>query len=312
MSPYNLNETESLLVCVACGTQFPTSDRNTLKTCLICDDPRQYIPPPQQSFTTLADIRSKHKNTFTPFPNNPSLISISTTPKLAIGQRAILVKTPAGNILWDCLTLVDEDTVSEIKENHGGLHGIVISHPHYYSTHVEWADAFNCPVYLAVEDKQWVVRTSEKQVFLDGGKTETPIEIGGVDTGIKVIKLGGHFPGSLTLLYSSNLLIADTLMTTPSAISNFSVNALSEPRTRPKGVNTYAFMWSIPNYIPLSANEIIRMWGILKEYDFAATYGAFEWQNVEGDDVKGRVLQSMQIQTRYMGYGEHPFLHTLF
>jgi hypothetical protein len=101
-------------------------------------------------------------------------------------------------------------------------------------------------------------------------------------------------------------------MTTPSAISNFATNALSEPRTRPKGVNTYAFMWSIPNYIPLSASEIIRMWGILKEYDFTATYGAFEWQNVDGEDVKWRVLESMQIQTRYMGYREHPFLHTLF
>jgi len=116
----------------------------------------------------------------------------------------------------------------------------------------------------------------------------------------------------VVLLYDSRLLIADTLMTTPSALSNFSVNALNEPRSRPKGVNTYAFMWSIPNYIPLSADEIIRMWGILKEYDFTSTHGAFVWQDVEGPDVKGRVLESMQIQTKYMGYGKHPFMHTLF
>jgi len=65
-----------------------------------------------------------------------------------------------------------------------------------YSTHVEWAEAFDCPVYLAAEDKQWVARKSEKQVFLDESKTESAIEIWGVDTGIKAIKLGGHFPGS--------------------------------------------------------------------------------------------------------------------
>jgi len=237
MTSYNLHETESLLVCVACGTQFPTSDRNTLKTRLICDDPRQYIPPPQQSFTTLADIRSKHKNTFTPFPTNPSLISITTTPKLAIGQRAILVKTPAGNILWDCLTLLDEDTISEIKDKHGGLHGIVISHPHYYSTHVEWAEAFDCPVYLAVEDKQWVARTSEKQVFLDGGKIETSIEIGGVDTGIKVIKLGGHFPGSR----ESNLISSSVFTSFPLTIPH---------------LYFYNTAFSLPSPIPTSSNPL--------------------------------------------------------
>jgi len=130
MPSYNPKETESHLVCVACGTQFEISERSALKTCFICDDPRQYIPPPHQSFTTLAALRPSHRNTFTPFPNNPSFISITTTPKIAIGQRAILIKTPVGNILWDCLTLLDDETITEIKEKHGGLHGIVISHPH--------------------------------------------------------------------------------------------------------------------------------------------------------------------------------------
>jgi hypothetical protein len=234
MASYDPSQTESLLVCVACGTQFPTSDRNTLKTCFICDDPRQYIPPPQQSFTTLADIRSKHKNTFTAFPNNPSFISITTTPKLAIGQRAILVKTPAGNIIWDCLTLLDEETIAEIKNKHGGLHGIVISHPHYYSTHVEWADAFDCPVYLAVEDKQWVARTSGRQVFLDAEKIETDIKIGDVETGIKVIKLGGHFAGScesefISLISKPLLFPVVTSLNPFTTRSYFSSSALSLP-----------------------------------------------------------------------------------
>jgi hypothetical protein len=32
-------------------------------------------------------------------------------PAFAIGQRALLVHTPNGNILWDCLSLIDAATV---------------------------------------------------------------------------------------------------------------------------------------------------------------------------------------------------------
>ena len=116
----------------------------------------------------------------------------------------------------------------------------------------------------------------------------------------------------MVLLHKDHLLIADTLMTTPAGMANWTVNALGEPRQRPKGANSFAFMWSIPNYIPLSADEIIRMWGILKEYSFTSTHGAFVGQDIVDDDVKGRVLQSMQIQTKYMGYEEHPSMHTLW
>lgn len=132
-SSSNPKTTDDLLICTACGTQFPTADRASLTTCFICDDPRQYTPGAGQSFTTLAAVRAAHSNEFDPVPDS-LLVSIATTPKLAIGQRAILVRTPAGNILWDCLTLLDDATVAEIKRL-GGLHGIVISHPHgVYST----------------------------------------------------------------------------------------------------------------------------------------------------------------------------------
>lgn len=41
---------------------------------------------------------------------------IGTEPKFAIGQRALLVKTPRGNVLWDCLSLIDDDTVKAIND----------------------------------------------------------------------------------------------------------------------------------------------------------------------------------------------------
>ncbi|KAK3393649.1 hypothetical protein B0H63DRAFT_531507 [Podospora didyma] len=206
-------------------------------------------------------------------------------------------------------TACDEATISTIENKYGGIHCIVISHPHYYSTHVEWAEAFGCPVYLAAEDKQWLARKSERQGFLT--ETETSIEVEGVDTEVKAIKLGGHFPGSLVLLFDNHLLIADTLMTTLAGLGNWRANALGEPRDRPADMNSFSFMWSIPNMIPLSADEIASMWAILKHYDFSSTHGAFLGQDVEDANIKARVLRSMQIHIKHMGYAggrEHPLL----
>ena len=33
-----------------------------------------------------------------------------------IGQRAILACTPAGNVLWDCLALIDDATIDLLKD----------------------------------------------------------------------------------------------------------------------------------------------------------------------------------------------------
>lgn len=299
--PYDSAASYSWLVCLTCGTQFPTSDRTAVKTCHICDDPRQFVPPSGQAFTTLGELIKAHKNEFVPHAEDPTITFISTTPKLCIGQRAALIQTPRGNILWDCIALLDEETIGRI-EAVGGLEAIVISHPHFYSTHVQWARAFKCPVYLASEDKEWATMDSSHQVLI----TETETEIEG--TGIKAIKLGGHFPGSMVLLSSGRLFIADTLMTTASGIGKWDVDAAGESRSRPSGVNSFSFLYSIPNLIPLSVDEMARMWGILKRYEFNATHGGFATMDIEDECVKGRVLESMKIQARHMGYAEHDFM----
>ncbi len=198
-------DSSSYLVCNTCGTQHPTPDRAALTTCFICDDPRQYTPPAGQSFTTLSALRSAgdRRNDFRPFPGednaNPRFTSIVTTPQFAIGQRAVLIRTPRGNVLWDCVTYLDDETAKRVDAL-GGIQAMVISHPHFYSAHLEWAERFGCKVYLAAEDKQWLARRSERQVFLEG--VETRIEVAGEDSRVRVIKLGGHFPGSCELFLS--------------------------------------------------------------------------------------------------------------
>jgi len=128
--------TLDLLICNTCGTQYCTSSRAELKTCRTCDDPRQYVPRTGQSFTTIGELKAsnKYKNEFTKVDDTDDKFwSIKTEPQFAIGQRAILVKSDQGNVLWDCITYLDEDTITWVKKQ-GGLSAIVISHPHYYST----------------------------------------------------------------------------------------------------------------------------------------------------------------------------------
>lgn len=197
-----MTDSSTYLVCNTCGTQHATADRAALTTCFICDDPRQYMPPEGQSFTTLALMRESgvRHNGFLPVRSKTDaqtpFTSIVTAPSFAIGQRALLIQTPRGNVLWDCITYLDDATAERIDQM-GGLQAIVISHPHFYSSHLEWAERFDCPVHLAAEDREWLARrSSRRQVFLD--QVETRIEVDGHDTGVRAIKLGGHFPGSCT------------------------------------------------------------------------------------------------------------------
>ena len=56
----------------------------------------------------------------------PGLLNLGTEPKIAIGQRALIVRTPAGNVMWDCITYVDDESVAELRAI-GGLAAIAIS-----------------------------------------------------------------------------------------------------------------------------------------------------------------------------------------
>ncbi|RAL60463.1 hypothetical protein DID88_000238 [Monilinia fructigena] len=276
----------------------------------------QFVPPTGQSFTTLAQLRAGglYKNKWRIFDNDERFWSMWTEPKFAIGQRAILIKTSFGNVLWDCLTFLDDETVDWIH-GLGGLAAIVISHPHYYTTHLDWSEIFDCPVYLSWEDKSWLNRLDrmgKARTFIEGKEEE--LEIRGQKTGVKILKLGGHFPGSLVCLAHGRLLIADTLVTTPSALGDWSKGPGGGENARPDGMNSYAFMWSIPNMIPLNVDEVLGMWEVLKPHNFSSTHGAFmntdvvDGSNGSEKGVKQRILESMQIQVRRMGWNDHVFL----
>src|SRR5947209_13532059 len=152
-------------------------------------------------------------------------------PAFAIGQRALLVRHPDGNILWDCVSLVDDATVAIVTAL-GGLRAIAVSHPHYYSSVVEWSRAFGgVPVYLHAADRQWCMRPDEAiQYWQDDRLT--------LAEGVTLMRAGGHFPGG-TLLHWAQAVEGRGALLTGDVIQ------VGADR------RSVSFMYSYPNYIPL-------------------------------------------------------------
>ncbi|KAF2875016.1 hypothetical protein BDV95DRAFT_616229 [Massariosphaeria phaeospora] len=281
-----------LAICMTCGNQYDVPYTSPPASCRICDasnphdDPRQYVPAGGQSWTSLAREQNQQKNTISQDPSDPRIHFISTTPKVAgtlpaglsdstttrkqlgIGQRCILLQTPAGNVLWDLIAFIDDATVETIKSK-GGLKAIVISHPHFYTTHLEWARIFQCPVYVSSDDAEWMNREDRE----------------GVRALIKGIE--EIVPGE------KKLFIADTMMSVPSGFYH---------KDRLPGTTSFSFMWSYPNMIPLPPAKVHRIWQALKPFAFETTYGGFPGQDVTRSDLKAQVLESMKIFLRTAGH----------
>jgi hypothetical protein len=108
--------------------------------CPVCEDERQYVRQGGQAWTTLHELAAGgHRIELREL--EPGLTGVGAQPAIGIGQRALLVRTPAGNFLWDCLGYIDSDSVKAIRAM-GGIAGIAFSHPHFYGVMVEWSHAF--------------------------------------------------------------------------------------------------------------------------------------------------------------------------
>jgi glyoxylase-like metal-dependent hydrolase (beta-lactamase superfamily II) len=162
-------------------------------------------------------------------------VSIWTQPQIAIGQRAILCCTERGNVLWDCITYIDSDTIQKVNDL-GGISAIIISHPHYFATALHWAEAFNCKVYLSYEDSEWIQRKGDAHVLWK----EKEMEL--LNGEFTVVKVGGHFPGSSVMLWKSEkkLFVADSITVIPSGVYHVD---------RPANTASFTFMWSYPNMV---------------------------------------------------------------
>jgi hypothetical protein len=238
-------------ICTACGTQYPEGAAPPPQCC-ICEEERQYVPPTGQSWTTLEALRARYFNSFR--QHEEGLIGIGTQPNFAIGQRALLLCTPHGNMLWDCIALLDAATETLIK-GLGGLKAIGISHPHFYTTMVEWSRAFDCPIHLHAADRAWIMR-SDPAIKLWEGETLALMP------DVTLIRGGGHFPGGAMLHWDKGAGGRGVLCSSDIATVTVDRKFLS-------------FMRSYPNLIPLSSREVEGVATALAPFRFDTIYGHF-------------------------------------
>src|SRR5713101_4403701 len=99
-------------ICTTCGTQYAKTEQPP-PSCAICQDERQYGKKTGQQWTTLEKLQLTNRNSVK--FKEPGLIGIGIDPPFAIGQRALFMRTPKANILWDCIPLLDEAVVEAMK-----------------------------------------------------------------------------------------------------------------------------------------------------------------------------------------------------
>jgi glyoxylase-like metal-dependent hydrolase (beta-lactamase superfamily II) len=269
-------------ICLTCGVQHAAAGDDPPQRCIICEDERQYIGWGGQQWTTLEALKEAgHANRVQEVNGEPGLWSIDTRPRFAIGQRALLVQTSAGNFLWDCITMLDDQTVERVNEL-GGIAGISVSHPHFYGTMIEWSHAFgNAPVYIPKADAEWVVRPDSVVTHYQGTREVLP--------GVTLVQVGGHFEGSAVLHWQQGAEGRGALFTGDS----ISVTADRDWVT---------FMRSYPNYIPVGPDALDGILAALEPFEFDRIHGGW-WELTVEKDAKAAVRRSAERYRKWISGG---------
>jgi hypothetical protein len=243
-------------ICSACGTSYSDTSEPPSR-CLICEDERQFVPRGGQVWTTPEKLADGHVNGWRQL--EIGLFEIHTHPQFGIGQRALLLRTPQGNVLWDCISLLDAATEALVR-GLGGLHAIAISHPHYYTRMQDWARSFDCPVHLHAADAEWIMRPNPAVRHWHGETLK-------IADGVTLLRLGGHFPGGTVLHW------ADGAEGRGAILSGDILQVAAD-------LSRVSFLWSYPNMMPLSAATVRRIADTLGPWKFDRIYGAFPGRQV--------------------------------
>ena len=257
-------------ICVRCGTHVPPArSHEPPASCAICTDEREAVGPDGQRWTTAIGLAREHRSELR--EEEPDLLGVGVEPTFGIGQRALLVRTPHGNVLWDCVAYLDEAARTRIAEL-GGISAICVSHPHFYGGMAEIADAFGARILLARADAQWVQRPSPRIEFFDD--TAVPVE------GLTVVRIGGHFDGASVLHWPAGSAGAGALLTGDTI-------SVAEDR------QWVSFMYSFPNLIPLDEAAVRRIAEGVDPLPFDRVYGGW-WGHVVLHDGAAAVRRSAE------------------
>lgn len=246
-------------ICTHCGTQYPDS-ATPPRRCPICDDDRQYDAGRAQGWTRHAELSRSHRLRV---EDDDGVLGLGITPDFAIPQRALLLPTGDGNILWECVSLVSDEAVAELNAR-GGVDLITISHPHFFASMLEWSEALGgVPILLHEAHREWVQRTSPRIRFWEGDTLE-------LSDGVTLLRTGGHFPGSTALHWKDGPRAGGALF-------------VGDSPHVPPDRQRVTFMYSVPNYIPVPSRDVRRMRDLLAGYAFADVYGWTWRRNLIGN-----------------------------
>ena len=265
-------------ICRTCGIQYAERD-HPLPVCKICADERQYVGDgaggPQKWTTLEGMIADGYRNEVRDI--EPGLTGIRTEPQFGIGQRALLVQTPRGNVLYDCLSLIDAPTIAALNAR-GGIQAITFSHPHFYASMIEWSRAFDAPVYVPETDAEWVTRPEPAIRHWKGNVEPVP--------GLTLIQCGGHFEGSAVLHWPEGAGGKGALMT------GDTISVVQDHRF-------VTFMRSYPNQIPLPESAVRGIIEAVKPFAFDRLYGV-RWDSVVQSGAKAAVERSAERYIRWI------------
>lgn len=267
-------------ICATCGVQHADTQRPP-DVCEICADERQYVPPGGQRWTSLDELAADgYRSDVREL--EPGLHGIGVDPPFGIGQRALLVRTSEGNLLWDPPGFVDEAAFARVRDL-GGLAAISASHPHFYGVAAEWSRAFGgVPILIPEADREWVRRPDPAVTLWSGSREVLP--------DVTLVQCGGHFEGSAVVHWAGGaggagaLLTGDTITVVPDR-------------------RYVSFMRSYPNLIPLPAADIQHIVAALEPYRYDRVYGGW-WGRLVGSGGEESVHASAR---RYVDWarGEH-------
>lgn len=263
-------------ICQTCGTQYAESTAPPAE-CPVCLDDRQYVGWAGQRWTTHDEIARKHQARI---EMDGDLLGIGITPNFAIPQRALFLPTDAGNILWECTSLVDPQAIAALQAR-GGVARIVISHPHFYSSMAEWSDALGgVPILLHEADKAWVQRSSAHITFWQSDELK-------LSPTVSLYRCPGHFPGSTVLHWTAGPHGKRILL------SGDALHVVQDRRH-------VTFMYSVANYIPSHPDNVLEIQRRLRGLEFDDVYGYTWGLNIVGGGRQA-VDESMERYFRAVG-----------
>jgi len=255
-------------ICATCGVEHEPGPQPP-ERCAICEDERQWVPAGGQRWTTARELASGHRQVVR--EEEPGLLGVGIEPAFGIGQRGLLVLHEEGNVLFDCLALVD-DAGAEAVAQVGGVSAICFSHPHFFGAAVSWSERFGgATIWVPEADRAWFPRRSPAlRTWRDRLQ---------LASGLELVQVGGHFPGSAVLLWAQGaegrgaLLVGDTLQVVP------------DP-------GWLSIMWSYPNLIPLPAAVVGEVERRVLALEFDRIYGGW-WGRVIPSDARDAVRRSL-------------------